>query len=267
MAAVFSLPAPAALACLPTRRNAQPRLGRAFAAALGIELCLALALFAWLVARPTQMPAPVVPLRIEPLPSPEPEKPAPKPPEAPPTPPPPPAKPVATPPPAKPLQRPLPPSTVPPPPAPAATAAPAAPLTPSPAPAPAPEPVAARSAPVAARSAPVAPAAAPTPPPAPPPPASGADPAIAYNAKLAAAVQAVYQVPPTATDLEFRGRTRVEFSLRDAVVGNTKVVQSSGLAAADRAAVKAVQSANFPAPPEALQGKEGQYHIWVNCRL
>jgi len=33
----------------------------------------------------------------------------------------------------------------------------------------------------------------------------------------------------------------------------------------DRAALKAVELAAFPAPPAALAGKEGVYQIWVAC--
>lgn len=91
------------------------------------------------------------------------------------------------------------------------------------------------------------------------------DPAIAYNLKLAAAVQAAFVVPGPATALGFKGRTRVEFQLKDGVVSNAKILQASGLGAVDRAALKAVEVAVFPAPPPALLGKEGVYQIWVAC--
>ncbi len=94
---------------------------------------------------------------------------------------------------------------------------------------------------------------------------SGVDPATAYNAKLSAAVQAAFEVPATASALNFKGRTRLEFTLRDGVVSQIRVIQSSGLGAVDRAAVKAVQAAAYPPPPSALQGKEGSYQIWVAC--
>lgn len=92
-----------------------------------------------------------------------------------------------------------------------------------------------------------------------------ADPAVAYNLKLAAAVQAAFVVPGAATALGFKGRTRIEFQLKDGVVSNYKILQPSGLSAVDRAALKAVEVANFPAPPSALAGKEGIYQIWVAC--
>jgi len=97
------------------------------------------------------------------------------------------------------------------------------------------------------------------------PPAPVVDPSLAYNVKLAAAVQAAFVVPGPAAALGFKGRARVEFHLRDGVVSNAKIVQASGLGAADRAALKAVEMASFPAPPPSLLGKEGVYQIWVAC--
>jgi len=112
-----------------------------------------------------------------------------------------------------------------------------------------------------------APAPLPQPPAAAPvmPPAPVVDPALAYNVKLAAAVQAAFVVPGPAAALGFKGRARVEFHLRDGVVSNAKIIQGSGLGAVDRAALKAVEMASFPAPPTALVGKEGVYQIWVAC--
>jgi len=124
--------------------------------------------------------------------------------------------------------------------------------------APAPEPVAAPM----VTSPPTA-FATPTPPVQPVQPAI--DPAPAYNAKLAAAVQAAFEVPGPALALNFKGKARVEFSLHDGVASAIRIVQGSGLGAVDRSAIKAVQSAVFPAPPAALQGKDGTYQIWVAC--
>ena len=232
----------------PTQRGSG--LWAALAVALVVEACLVLGIGAYVLAHPPEVPVPVVPLSIEPIPTTEPEKPPEPPPEKPPEP--------VKPPPVLPTPVPIAKAVQPTPPLPA-QAAQAAPLTPSPAPSPEPAQAAAPAPPAPAQQAP------PAPPPQPSAPAI--DPAIAYNAKLAAAVQAVYQVPIAATELEFRGRTRVEFSMQGGVLGAVRVVQTSGLGAADRAAVKAVQSAAFPAPPAALQGKDGLYLIWVNCRL
>ena len=117
-------------------------------------------------------------------------------------------------------------------------------------------------------STPVLAATPPAPPPPPPvvsPPLPAVDPALAYNLKLAAAVQAAFVVPGPASALGFKGRARVEFHLRDGVASNAKIVQPSGLGAVDRAALKAVEVAAFPAPPPPLAGKEGIYQIWVAC--
>lgn len=91
------------------------------------------------------------------------------------------------------------------------------------------------------------------------------DLSAAYNAKLTQAVQMAFEVPAVAESLNFKGRTRIEFSLHNGVVSASRVVQSSGLGAVDRAALKAVQTANYPAPPPSLQGKDGTYQIWVAC--
>jgi TonB family protein len=91
------------------------------------------------------------------------------------------------------------------------------------------------------------------------------DPALAYNIKLAAAVQAAFEVPGTAKALGFKGKARIEFSMRNGVASSIRVIQSSGLSAVDRAAITAVQVASFPQPPITLQNKDGTYQIWVAC--
>jgi protein TonB len=209
---------------------------------LGLEFVVLAAVVAWIAAHPPQPAETYVPLTIEVTP--EPDKPAP--PEVMktvtpvPVPTSRPPKPVA----AQPEPKPLPPEPVVP-----AVAAPQ------------PEPV---TTPTATS----APTAFTAPKPAPQvlaPAAPSVDPTLAYNVKLAAAVQAAFSVPAPAAALNFKGRTRVEFGLRDGLASNIRVVQSSGLGAADRAAIKAVETATFPPPPPSLQGKEGSYQIWVAC--
>lgn len=218
----------------------------AFGWALLLETALIAGGIYWLVAHPVQPPDKVIPITIESI-APEIEKPPepvkPKPPEPPP-------KPVLPP----PIQPPLPQPKVSPPPtvqppvdrqAPAIQpAVPAAPVLASPPPAP-------------------APVAALAPPPPPPLAAPSPDIQAAYASKVKAAAQAALEVPGTVAALRFKGRTRVGFSLRDGVATNVAVVQTSGLGAMDRAATKAVQSASYPAPPAALQGKEVAYEVWV----
>ncbi len=229
----------------------QPRLSNAnlkrqwqsFLAALSIEGLVVLALVAWLAVHPSVVPELVTPISIDSSIS---------------------EKLESTPPPKKitppllphiPIYQPQ-----------RSVQAPASVQSPQPAPAPSlapsPEPVAPvlTPSPVAAvKSAP------PVPPPMAQPAPSAIDPAIAYNAKLAAAVQAAFEVPSTAAALNFKGRTRIEFNLLDGVVSAVRVLQPSGLGATDRAAIKAVQMAAFPPPPPALQGKSGSYQIWVAC--
>ena len=91
------------------------------------------------------------------------------------------------------------------------------------------------------------------------------DPALAYNVKLAAAVQAAFEVPGSAKALAFKGRARVEFTLHEGMASAIRVIQGSGLGAVDRAAIKAVESATFPLPPVELKNKVGTYQIWIAC--
>lgn len=231
----------------PGRSNANfKRQWQSFLAALSLEGLVVLALVAWLAAHPNVIPERVTPISID---SSIPEKlESTLPPEKITPPPLPPSPPISIPKPQRSVQAPA--------------SAPTPQPAPEPSPAPSPEPVAPvlTPSPVAAvKSAP------PLPPPVAQPAAPAIDPAIAYNAKLAAAVQAAFEVPSTAAALNFKGRTRVEFNLLDGVVSAIRVLQPSGLGATDRAAIKAVQTASFPSPPPALQGKSGTYQIWVAC--
>lgn len=222
----------------PRRSNTHlKRQWQSFLAALSLEGLVVLALMAWLAAHPNVPPERVTPITIDtsvpekitsPPTLPLPHVPIPKP-----------QRTVQVP---TPVQNPLP--------------------APELSPAPSPEPVVTVPMPnpvLAVKSAP------PPPPPLAQPTATAIDPAVAYNAKLAAAVQAAFEVPATAAALNFKGRTRVEFNLLDGLVSAIRVVQPSGLGVADRAAIKAVQTASFPTPPPALQGKPGTYQISVAC--
>jgi periplasmic protein TonB len=236
---------------------------KAFGSALGLEAAAALALVAWFSLHPPQLPqlAPLA-LVIEPLAAEQPEPPpalnlpklqpipvvqnsAPVP------------KTVKTlearvQPPAAPPQQPLPlPATSPPVLAPPVASATAPPLEPM-------------AAPVPVVSPPVASATV-TNPPAAHSAAANGDAALAYNAKLAAAVQAAFEVPTTAVELNFKGRSRVEFKLVQGLAIQIVLVQPSGLGVVDRAAIRAVQSAVFPSPPPGLQARDGTYQIWVAC--
>jgi periplasmic protein TonB len=235
-------------ACQVPRK--QVRTGLALVVALGIEAALLAASFTWLLMRPSSPNETLVPIVMEqllaekiPEPRPEPERITKiTPPSAPTA-----ARTQATP-------VPTPPSVV------------AAPQLVNPVASPIASPQA------AAAHAEPAPTSAPvhTAPVSPAPPQAQAqpvpEPSASYKAQLAAAAQAAYQVPTAADALGFKGRTLVEFNLRDTVVTHIRLKQSSGLGAADRAALKAVQMAAYPVPESALQGRELVYQIWVECK-
>ena len=238
------------------------RFWQALVSALAVEAFLIGALLAGIgLHRPEPVP-PVIPLTIEALTPPEPAQPPEPLMAAPPVKPMPPPQALA--PAAKPLPRV---TATPPAPIPATSRAPmpTAPVTESPQPsaqsAPAPETAA-----VAAAQPTVAASLSSPPAPVPVPPVASApsvDPSPAYNARLTAAAQAAFEVPGSVASLNFKGRTRVRFKLRDGEVSGVTVVQPSGLGAMDRAAAKAVETARYPVPPAALQGKEVAYEIWV----
>ncbi len=227
--------------------STQPPLQRSRWSALGIALTLeGLGLgagLAWVAAHPpAPPPLTALPIAIE-------------------------APPVAAPPP-EPL--PPPPKEAPPPPKPAPMA-PAHVAPPKPAPAPTPAPVAPTPSeqPVAATPAPAtqtvsAPPVAP--PPALPPPKGPIGPSSEYIAKVRAAVQAAFVYPPAAKALEFSGRTRVAFHLMDGHPGGAHVLVGSGMGLVDKAALQAVTSAEYPAPPAELRGVDSGYEIWIEFR-
>jgi outer membrane biosynthesis protein TonB len=105
--------------------------------------------------------------------------------------------------------------------------------------------------------------------PAPPPPVaqpvvkSEVDPHVinTYAAKLLAAVQAATHCP---NDVQFTGRVRVAFSLKNTDPRNVRVLNGSGVSGIDDAARHAVVDAAIPAPPAEMQGSERNYQTWVN---
>ena len=224
-------------------QNARRRQWQAFGSALGLEMALVGALVAWVGTHPPTLPEPVIPLSIESIVPAAPEKPSE------------PEKPKPAVPPEQQLPRPV--TRITPPPQLAALPPPLA----------APMPGSQATAPMPATPAPT-PQALPAPvsaalPVTPPAAVPVVDPSPAYNAKLTAAAQAAFEVPGTVAALNFKGRARISFKLRDGVASSIAIGQSSGLGAMDRAAAKAVQTANFPQPPPSLQGKEIAYEIWV----
>ena len=106
----------------------------------------------------------------------------------------------------------------------------------------------------------------PVPPPAPLPQAvktDNAKPSAEYAAKVHAAVQAAHYYPPAAAALHYSGRVRVEFHLRDKIPSESRILVASGLGIIDRAALQAVQNAQYPTPPAELVGIDLIYQVWV----
>jgi periplasmic protein TonB len=101
-------------------------------------------------------------------------------------------------------------------------------------------------------------------PPVQPTSAANTDPSPAYKSQLTAAAQAAFQVPGTVVALSFKGRTRVGFKLTDQTVSGVTLVQSSGLGAMDRAALAAVQTAQYPKAPAELRDRLLAFEIWVS---
>jgi protein TonB len=102
--------------------------------------------------------------------------------------------------------------------------------------------------------------------PAPPPPeavAGKAEPSAEYAAKIHAAVQAAHYYPPAAISLHYSGRVRVEFHLRDTVPSEIHLLVTSGFGLIDRAALQAVQNAQYPEPPPEIKGSDHVYQVWV----
>lgn len=110
------------------------------------------------------------------------------------------------------------------------------------------------------------PALSPPPDPAPAAP-SKADIHAEYRDKVRAAVQAAVYYPPIAAAMHYSGRVRVEFRLIDGTPSDTRIVTSSNIGLLDRAALQAVQSAHYPAPPEDLRGKDQLFQIWIALTL
>lgn len=209
------------------------------ALALGIE-ALALGALAWFLSRPPAPPPPPAPVEItlaqpKPVPKVVPPKPQPKPKPVPRHIPRPRPHPVVHP-------KPLPPPPLPriqPPPAPVAAARPAMPVTPPPAPPPQPKA---------------------------PKPDSAAVKAT-FESLLREAIQDAVQYPEAARLMHLEGRVLVSFHFLDGQVSQVRVVTSSTMPPLDRAALRAVRAAPYPATPAVLAGHLMDFTIWVRFKL
>ncbi|MEI6691895.1 MAG: TonB family protein [Chlorobium sp.] len=90
-----------------------------------------------------------------------------------------------------------------------------------------------------------------------------ADAMTQYAAKIKAAVQSAVEYPSAAINMRTKSRARVEFSLKDGLQQNPHILISSGLGVFDRAAIRAVEIAHYPAPPLALTGQKKLFQVWV----
>ena len=106
-------------------------------------------------------------------------------------------------------------------------------------------------------------------PPQPPPPVvtSTVELHAEYADRVRAAVQAAVYYPAAAVAMHFSGRVQVAFQLHDGTPGETRIMTSSGLGIIDRAALQAVQTARYPAPPNDLRGHDLSYQVWVILTL
>lgn len=84
-----------------------------------------------------------------------------------------------------------------------------------------------------------------------------------YAAQIRAAVQDALIYPSAAQAMNYSGRVRVEFGLKDQQPSGLKVLISSKIGLFDRAALAAVSAARYPAPPTALAGQQKTYQVWV----
>ena len=210
---------------------------QALASALALEVLAVGALVAWVVTHPVAREPKAVALTIEAIQEPE----VPKPPEP---------------------ERPKPPAPLPPKPVPPTVTA--APPPPTPAPAATPPVAVLEPAPSPAATLPLA--APPPPKPVAAPPPGPVSPTADYVDKVRAAVQAAFVYPLAAKAMEFKGRARVGFKLRDGHASDAHLVVRSGLGIGDRAALDAVQNASYPAPTAELRGVELSCEIWVELR-
>ncbi|MDE2342661.1 MAG: TonB family protein [Betaproteobacteria bacterium] len=135
-------------------------------------------------------------------------------------------------------------------------------------PVPAPRPMPAVQPVKAAEPSPFAEKSPPATPPAPPAAAQPSPDVLAdYMSKVRAAVQSALVYPESAREMQFTGRARLEFQLYHGVQSKARVVVSSGFRVFDRAALLAVQNAQYPQPPSSMADESRLFQVWVEFRL
>jgi periplasmic protein TonB len=83
---------------------------------------------------------------------------------------------------------------------------------------------------------------------------SDVKPSALFQARLRDAVQAAVRYPNAARIMKLRGHVRLGFGYLDGTISNPHIVQSSGQKMLDEAALTALNSTSFPAPPPELKG-------------
>ncbi len=106
----------------------------------------------------------------------------------------------------------------------------------------------------------------PSPPP-PPPPAPSAAAINSFQSALRAAIQAAIIYPPAAKMMKQQGRTKVAFTLWKGAADSPRVIESSGIASIDQAAIAAVLDAHYPEPPPELAGRPLTFAVYVDFNL
>lgn len=84
-----------------------------------------------------------------------------------------------------------------------------------------------------------------------------------FGDKVRAAVQSAVVFPMAARASHLSGRTQVAFYYQDGTITGVKITTSSGNALLDKAALAAVNAAQYPPPPQDLQGNLLSFEIWV----
>ncbi len=85
-----------------------------------------------------------------------------------------------------------------------------------------------------------------------------------FRSLIRAAIQAAAHDPYAARLAHLSGRVQVSFVYRDGRVSGVIVTASSGYKMIDNAASQAVISADYPAPPANLRGRDLPFQMWVH---
>ncbi|MBN2856694.1 MAG: TonB family protein, partial [Halothiobacillaceae bacterium] len=103
----------------------------------------------------------------------------------------------------------------------------------------------------------------PAPAPSPSAPAVNAQVSMAFEAQVRSAVQSALVYPAAARMMHLSGRTKVGFIYQDGQTSGLRVIQSSGSALLDNAALTAVRAAQYPEPAAAQRHKPLSFELWV----